>query len=505
MISLLSKWTKSITFRLALAIDCGLVVLIAFLVVFFSAHLKNELLNRVILDTQYLVDAVKRSIEHDMLNRNTEGVIQSIDAISKQKGIEKIRIFNKEGLIVCSSEKSEIGNKVNKNDEACFKCHAVSQPFKKLNQDERFRIFNAKERYRVLATIDPIYNEEACWSALCHAHPKEQNVLGVLDIAVPLRDMDLHISHLIRISILIAAFSIFVICLFIVFVAHKFIRKPLEQIIEGANILAKGNLDYKISVSGPSEICELAHAINKMGEDLKSYIKILTETQESLFHSQRLASLGKLAAAVAHEINNPLTVVLNDSSLLLKEAPEGSLLKEDLKIIVQEAKRCGEIVRDLLEFAKFKKPKMISGDLNQVVEDSLTIIKHQANLGNTDIQLSLAPSLPRVKIDPNQIKQVFIDIILNAIHAMPNDGSLKIKSYINENNFVCVSFTDTGCGISKEFSERIFQPFFTTKEIEGGTGLGLAICYEIIQKHNGRIWFESEVGKGTTFYVELPG
>jgi signal transduction histidine kinase/iron only hydrogenase large subunit-like protein len=235
----------------------------------------------------------------------------------------------------------------------------------------------------------------------------------------------------------------------------------------------------------------------------------LQRAQESLIQAEKMSSLGQIAAGVAHEINNPLTGVLVYIKLLLKNIKEKKIiweaLEERLKTMEKETERCSRIIKNLLDFSRQTEPSPRPCNLNKKIENALTILIHQAELSNVEIIKEYEENLPFAYADPDQIQQVFVNIILNAIQAMPQGGKLKIKTkYSKKEDRLIVSFTDTGVGISKENMKKLFTPFFTTKEKGKGVGLGLAVCYGIIQRHNGTIEVESEEGKGTTFTVKLP-
>lgn len=237
-------------------------------------------------------------------------------------------------------------------------------------------------------------------------------------------------------------------------------------------------------------------------------IEELQKTQDTLIQAEKLSSIGQIAAGVAHEINNPLTGVLLYTRLMLKSLKERKLdietSVERLSLIEQETERCTRIIKNLLDFARQTQPKPISFELGRVIKNAISILSHHAELSNVNIILELEKGLPQVFADPDQIQQVFVNIILNAIQAMPNGGTLTIKSgYIESTKEIFIKFIDTGIGIPKENLKKLFTPFFTTKEKGKGVGLGLAVCYGIIQRHKGNIEVESEVGKGTTFTIKL--
>jgi two-component system NtrC family sensor kinase len=233
--------------------------------------------------------------------------------------------------------------------------------------------------------------------------------------------------------------------------------------------------------------------------------KKLQETHLQLVSSEKMASLGKLAAGIAHEINNPLGGILIYSSLMMEDLPEEDAKRGDLMRIVQEAGRCKEIVKSLLEFARQTEPKMEPTDINRAINDGLFFLVNQALFHNIQIIKKFDPFLPFVQGNASQLKQVFMNIIVNAAEAMHGSGMLTITtSPAPDRKTVFVEFTDTGEGIPEENFTRIFDPFFTTKEVGKGTGLGLATSYGIIEDHGGKIGVKSKVGEGTTFTIELP-
>ena len=233
--------------------------------------------------------------------------------------------------------------------------------------------------------------------------------------------------------------------------------------------------------------------------------KKLQETHLQLVSSEKMASLGKLAAGIAHEINNPLGGILIYSSLMMEDLPEEDPRRGDLVRIVQETGRCKEIVKSLLEFARQTEPKMEPTDINRAISDGLFFLVNQALFHNIQIVKKLDSFLPFVRANASQLKQVFMNIIVNAAEAMHGNGTLTIATFrAPERKTVFVEFADTGEGIPQENLTRIFDPFFTTKEVGKGTGLGLATSYGIIEDHGGKISVKSQVGKGTTFTIELP-
>ncbi|MFH1898517.1 MAG: ATP-binding protein [Candidatus Desantisbacteria bacterium] len=234
---------------------------------------------------------------------------------------------------------------------------------------------------------------------------------------------------------------------------------------------------------------------------------------QQVARAEKLASIGRLAAGISHEINNPLTGILTSAHLLLKKIRKGedkdeiAALAEDLEIIVSETTRCRDIIKGVLDFARQTKSEMreplwqMPSNINEIIENSLSLIKRQPLFHNIKIIQKLAQALPLIPTDAQQIQQVFINIILNAQGAMPDGGILTISSHAHD-GFVEIEFTDSGCGIPEGDMDRLFDPFFTTKE--EGCGLGLAISYGIIERHQGELLVKSRLGQGSTVMVKLP-
>ena len=276
---------------------------------------------------------------------------------------------------------------------------------------------------------------------------------------------------------------------------------------------------YKFS----SEVVEFLTAIgNHIGvavdnanlyKNIKEAYQDLREAQEQVVQAEKLASLGKLAATIAHEINNPLAGVLNYIRLIIKQLTRNHFSHEKLedilrylKIMESETARCGEIVKDLLAFARRTKITIESNNIEDIIDKTLNLISHDLEMKEIQLQKTIEPNLPKVKCDFKQIQQVLLNLMYNASEAMPNGGTLTVTAHraVGAKALLEVVISDTGCGIAQQDMEKIFEPFFTTKEEGKGVGLGLSVVYGIIAKHNGTITVESKLGKASTFNVRLP-
>jgi len=321
--------------------------------------------------------------------------------------------------------------------------------------------------------------------------------------------------------ILLASLCVLFLLIILYFSTTRIIE-PLQGMVVATHQIADGDLNHKVEIRSQDEIGELASAFNQMTEKLKAAneelvdwgktlekkveerTRELVEMQARLVQSEKLASLGKLAAGVAHEINNPLGGVLIYTHLLLEDADRDSGQYENLKKIVKETTRCKDIVKGLLEFSRPKEPEMVPTDIHDALNRALAIFEPQSLFQNIKIEKEFS-EVPRIVADSSQLQQVFTNIIANAAEAMAGNGVLTIRTSLDEqSDRIKVEFTDTGHGIKAEDMTRLFEPFFSTKAVGKGTGLGLAISYGIIQKHRGSIEVRSEIGKGSTFTVILP-
>jgi signal transduction histidine kinase/CheY-like chemotaxis protein len=248
---------------------------------------------------------------------------------------------------------------------------------------------------------------------------------------------------------------------------------------------------------------ETKHWSEELERKVEERTEELRAAQEQLLQSEKLASIGQLAAGVAHEINNPMGVILGFAQGILKTLPKDDSLKKPLSTIEKESLRCKRIIQNLLDFARHSEPTPHLTNINELINTSCELVEHQISLQNVKLVKNYDPALPPIMADPNQLQQVFINIMLNAYQAMPDGGTLHITTK-QVGSELQVIFTDTGVGIPPENVQNIFDPFFTTKEVGEGTGLGLSVSYGIVKAHGGDIEVESQVDKGTTFVIKLP-
>ncbi len=515
------SWYQRIGTKMSVLSSLLVIVLITAYTYFAIQNQRKQLIEEVIRSANILSDTVKLSTRKDMLLYAPDRLHQLVDTLGSQPSLDKMRIFNSLGEIIYSSDKSEMNMAVDKRAEQCYACHAAEKPLERLSSPERTRIFRAPGGYRVLGIINPIYNEPDCYNASCHVHPPEQKVLGVLDIDVSLLPTDERIVAAEVNLILIGLATLVSLACLIKFLMNRFLNQPVRQLIEGTHRVAQGDLDFQIPIRSEDELGLFAQSFNQMTHDLNRAKTALTEwgnrlehlvdertrdlreAQERLVRSEKLASVGKLAAGVAHEINNPLTGVLTFSQLLMEEFPPESSQYQDLKVIHQETLRCRKIVRGLLEFSRQTAPEKRSVDLRVLLEEVLNIVANQESFQNIHLVRAMDDEVPPLMADRDQLKQVFFNIVVNASEAMSGGGAITIRTeHLPERSQVAIYFEDNGPGISPQNLDKLFDPFFTTKEM--GTGLGLAVSYGIIKVHRGNIEIKSKPGEGCQVVVTLP-
>jgi two-component system NtrC family sensor kinase len=482
----------------------------------------------VVTSAERLSETIQRSTHYGMLLNRKEDVHQIIRTIAEQPGVEDIRVYDKQGVITFSAEESEIGRSVDLEAEACVSCHASAIPLQPTATQEFVRIFVRDQGYRILGLINPIENAPECYNAACHAHTADQSVLGVLDITMSMEIADERLATMRRQAYLAAALVALLTGLLSALFILRMVRHPVQALISGARKVASGDLDTTIEVEARGEMQHLAETFNTMTADLKEARAELTdwsdqlerrlrEKTEELSHSQRqvahmdkMASLGKLAATVAHELNNPLAGILNYARLIERTIEESEAkipgqeeIIRQLAHIRKEASRSGTIVKNLLIFARPSGMQLAPYSMNQILESSTMIVGHHLEMADIDLVIEGIEGDDMLVCDTDQLQQCLVALLVNAVEAMPDGGTIELRA-ADLGDSIELTVRDTGVGIPEDAQSRIFEPFYSSKESTDGAGLGLAVVFGIIQRHSGQISVESETGRGTTFTIVLP-
>ncbi|MGD0263780.1 MAG: ATP-binding protein [Candidatus Methylomirabilota bacterium] len=538
------NWLWSLETKLLAAV-CGVALVSIGVFAWVNIHYDQaERVDLMIRGASQFSDTVKRSTHYAMLQNRWEDAFHIMDTIGKQEGVTRVRVFSKEGVVLFSTDQTEVGHAVDKRAESCYACHAAERPLERLNLPDRARIFRAADGQRLLGMITPLYNEPGC-SDGCHIHSPNKYVLGVLDITLSLARVDEEIAAITRRTVAFAGITVVLVALILAGVVRRGVVRPVRELVEGTQRVAQGDLSHRIPVRTVDEVGVLAVSFNRMTEALgKAHAELdalvatleqrveertheLREAQAQLVQTEKLASLGKLSASIAHEINNPLSGILTYAKLLSRKLRTGvpdvegvHAALQQLALVERETQRCVTIVRNLLDFARQREPSFQVVEVSRVIEEALSLLEHRMAMQDVQVTREFAP-VPAVRADFGQLRQAFVNVLINACEAMPGGGTLRVLTRevaLSEagnggplsatgkpgppSRFAEVVITDTGQGIPPEHLSNIFDPFFSTKE--KGTGLGLSVVYGIVEKHGGKIAVESRVGRGTTVTLRFP-
>jgi len=495
------------TFRLGLAAKLAVCVIAstaAFFALFGFLNLRMERTNSenlIVQSADRVTEVILRSTRYEMLHNDRDALANIIQELGDEPGIRRIRILNSDGRVTLSSDAREVNTLFPLNRNGA-------------------RIFREKGE-RILGSMRSIENSPDCSSASCHVHQASQRVLGVIDANLSLATVDAQLSrHQAALTWFLVGAIIFGCTAALLFMWVS-VYRPVKELIDGTHRVAGGDLDYRLPVRSDDELGDLAASFNKMTAEvagIQSHIEEqvrrktaeLERVYKKLLTSEKMASIGKLAATVAHEINNPLFGILTYARLVSREIQKHELprradLEEQLQIIERESKRCGDLVKNLLTFSRQTPSNREPNDLNTIVHRATLLVKHKLDMQNIELKETLAAELPLVECDANQVQQVILALMVNASEAMPKGGRLEVVTKLDpDGEQSSVTVRDTGSGIPEDVLPRIFDPFFTTKEDQNRTGLGLAVAHSIVEQHAGEISVHSTPGEGTEFKVTLP-
>ncbi len=527
---------KSLALKLIFVITVVLILTIG-IFAFININLqKRHLVEGMQQNAIQLSQTIEKSITYDMLTARSDYVQRTIEDIGKQEGIENVRIFDKVGKIIVADSIDEVGNFIDKKAEACYICHSEKEPLKRLSNQDRTRIFKSEGGKRVLGIINPIYNQPDCYNNACHFHPKEQNVLGVMDILISLTDLDEQIGIGRRQILIYFICSFLFISLSTSLVVFIFVNTPIHKLIEGTKKVADGDLDYRIGSHHSDEIGDLGKSFDEMtaklkksreeieqwNERLRNEIKKATEklenTNEELnIANKKLQALDEMKSdfmrRIEHGSRSHLSVVKSCLSLVLGE--HYSELNDQQRDLIEMAERRSSTMLELLDdFLLLSYRRSAIGAYNMehvhlagLIENIVSDIQPQAKKKNVEIDIQIPPDFPRVWADLAGLNEIFSNLLNNAVKYTGENGAICLSAK-QRGDFFEISVADTGIGIASEDYSKIFDEFYRSPNAKSykieGTGLGLAIVKEIVEGHDGCIEVQSELGKGCTFTISLP-
>ena len=509
---------------------------VSFNVIFRSVN--EQYLNTVIRQNGNNIGSiVKGSLYRSMLENDKSSLQNTLDIINTMPGIDEANMYDSHDRLVYSSFASDTINK--HSDPNCISCHTnirsmfpgKEKSYKIIDVNSDCTMNQNDNRSRHLLIRSPIINEKSCYTSACHAHSEKDTILGSLVIKIPLEAQDVAIEKSSTEFFLLAIFATLLLVSFLLLFTRKRIKDPLNELVKVSLAVANGDKSTRLEIK-PNHLDDMrvvSQAFNDMLDNLQTAnnelenwsqqleYKVQKKSEElgaaqnELMHVERLASLGKLSSSVAHEINNPLSGILIYTKLLYKQVsnPELYASKRDsmlrhLKLIENETKRCGDIVKGLLDFSRKDQDDFEPRHLHEILQETFELMTHSIKIANISFLKDFSAKTDLIYCNPNQIKQACIAILVNASEAIIENGEILIKTQNPDEDTVIFEISDNGLGIAPEDISHIFEPFFSTKQDVSGIGLGLAIVHGIIQNHKGKIQVRSELGNGTTLAITLP-
>lgn len=530
------KFRSSIYGRVILIITiASLFLFVSFGVIFRSVN--EEYMKSVISQNGNNIGfLVEGALYRSMLENDRTSLQSTLDIINHMSGIDDVNMYDNQNNLVYTSISSDT---ISHSNPDCKSCHAnFASMFSA--KERSYRIIDANSECimnptngngRHLLIKSPILNDKSCYTSACHAHSPNEEVLGSLIIKMPLKGLDNALKKSTTDYTLLAALMTFILMLFLIFFTNKKIKKPLNAIIKASESVAGGDTSTRLEIK-PNQLSDMrmvSYAFNGMLDNLQTAnmelqnwsqqleYKVqkkseeLGQAQNELINIERIASLGKLSLSVAHEINNPLSGILIYTKLIYKQlnnqeiepAKKEPMLKH-LRLIESETKRCGDIVKGLLDFSRKDQNGFEPKHLHEILYDTAELMSHPMKVANIHFITDFSAKADLINCSPNQVKQVCIAILVNASEAVRENGEVIFRTLNPDGESIRIEITDNGVGISPEDIPHIFEPFFSTKEKESGIGLGLAIVHGIVQSHKGKAEVKSQLGKETTISITFP-
>jgi len=541
--SILTKFRKYFKFgstiygRVVMIITLAAVILFLIFLAIFRTVYANYF-NIVLKQSGNNVGTVvEGALYNSMLTNDKRTLHSTIDLINTMPGIEDVNLYDENDNLAYSSFSSE--EEYHSNPD-CIACHAdLGTMFSK--KEKSYMIIDEKSDcamnpnrpgQRHMLIRRPVLNEMSCYTALCHAHNENEEVLGSLIIRLPLIELDNALKKASTEFLLIALFTTILIVASFIFFTRRRIKDPLNNIIKASEAVSSGELNTRIDIQPGllDDMQKVSLAFNNMLDhidnatnELENWSKQLeykvqkkseelSEVQNELINVERIASLGKLSSSVAHEINNPLSGILVYTKLVYKQLDSHDLtparkenILRQLKLIESETKRCGDIVKGLLDFSGKDQDDFEEKHLNEIVKGTYEFMMHHIKISNISFIADFDARDDLIFCSPGQIKQACVAILVNASEAVAEaGGEIVIRTKNPDNRTIRLEISDNGSGISPEDIPHIFEPFFSTKRDARGIGLGLAIVHGIIQNHSAKIEVNSALGKGTTISINFP-
>ena len=477
----------------------GRIVILSFLLFLVAIgsvtlfHIRREhthIVNASLRTADLMMSVIERAINSSMSTGNTRDVQTILEMVGSDQRLAGVRIFHPDGRVLKSSEPNEIGRRVDPHGLATFL------------QGQRHDVFRGPTGDEVMGVVKPIYSERRCTP--CHGAGRR--VIGVLNLDPSLADME---NQLLETSQLFGLTMLAIVLLLtggISLIFHRFVRQPLQTISSRMAQVEEGDLTVKLDPQRDDEVGSLMVSFNSMVDRLR----LANEELQSCHYQQmervdRLASVGEMSAGIAHEIKNPLAAISGAVTVLADDFDENDPRREVVSQVLEQIARLDKAATDLLFFGRPGKPSFDYVDTNELLKKTMFFVSQHPEARNVHQSKEFTRNLPPVWVDEKQLQQVFFNIIINAIQAMKDGGTLLLQTDLVEEQgkaIVKVLIGDSGPGIKPEDLEEVFTPFFTTKT--QGTGLGLAICQQLMEQQGGALTISSRLGEGTRVVINLP-
>ncbi len=485
------RFLSSLRFRIIVVIVASLTLLVGGSYTYIIGKQSRQFVETIKEQAKILTHAIVKSIQHDMrgtCQRDIQLIFERIGIIPE---IESLRIFNQDGRVSTSADPKEIGLTIEDIGYEIFKANIPSTPYLGGHGQNAF------------CMVEPIKTEAAC----LECHEDEDDIMGIFELCLSMRSTDRKIADNRRFLVTSALVTIISISLILALFFTLTIDRPIEKLIRVMARAESGDLSVRTGIDRPDEIGRLAASFDTMIGHLDQTKKEVERYHtEQLIRADRLATIGELAAGVAHEIKNPLAGISGAVQVLADDFDPRDPRRMVVEQVVRQTERMDKTIRDLLSFAQPLQPDLSLVDVNEIVRTSLFISVPNPATAGIEIEMRLSDGLPPVFFDAVHLQQILVNIVLNAVQAMPRGGRVTIASATHDDpdlgSVVRLTVSDTGPGISPEVAGKIFTPFFTTKT--EGTGLGLSITRRIMEMHNSRISYRSTPGEGTTFVLDIP-
>ena len=437
-----------------------------------------------------MMSVIERAISSSMSTGNTRDVQKILEMVGSDPRLAGVRIFHPDGRVLKSSEPNEIGRRVDPHSLGTFL------------QGQQHDIFRGPAGGDVMGVVKPIYTEQRC--APCHGPGRR--VVGVLNLDLSLVEMEDQLLESSQFFGLTMLAMVLLLTGGVSLIFHRFVRQPLKTMSTRMAQVEEGDLTVRLKPQSSSEVSSLVVSFNSMVDRLREANDELQQCHyQQMERVDRLASVGEMSAGIAHEIKNPLAAISGAISVLYEDFDEGDPRREVVNKVLEQIARLDKAATDLLFFGRPGKPSFEFVDTNDLLNKTMFFVSQHPEAKNVHQNKEFTRNLPPVWVDAKQLQQVFFNIIINAIQAMKDGGTLLMQTDLiedREKQVVRVMIGDSGPGIKPEVLEKIFTPFFTTKT--QGTGLGLAICRQLIEQQDGAIDIKSRVGEGTRVLIDLP-